>query len=107
MARAYYEVSASISDATIAAAWVRWMRDAHIADVVAAGALSGRVISIDRADADGPNASHEFCVQYEFADRSALDRYLSDHAPRLRAEGLVRFGPEQIRYSRRSGEILG
>ena len=34
-------------------------------------------------------------------DRGALDDYLREHAPRLRAEGLERFGEEGVRIRRR------
>lgn len=39
-------------------------------------------------------------VQYTLRDRKALDRYLRDHAPRMRAEGQQRF-PTGVRLTRR------
>lgn len=32
------------------------------------------------------------CTRYRLADRAAVDAYLRDHAPRLRADGIARFG---------------
>jgi hypothetical protein len=39
-------------------------------------------------------------VRYRLRDRAALDDYLRDHAPRMRAEGLARFG-DAFRAQRR------
>lgn len=99
MTPVFYEVTATIQDRSILDDWVRWMGDEHLADVVRAGATRGRLIRID-----GPTAT--FVCQYEFASRSALDRYLSEHAPRLRAEGAALFDAEQVTYMRRTGDIL-
>jgi len=94
-----YEVTATIHDRTILEDWERWMGGTHLADVVAAGATRGRLIRID-----GPTAT--YVCQYEFASRGALDRYLVEHAPRLRAEGAALFEVEQVSYSRRTGDLL-
>lgn len=94
-----YEVNATCADAATADAWVRWMRDRHIADVVAAGAMCGRVLRID-------GIPHGFVAQYEFASRAALDAYLANHAPRLRAEGLEKFG-DRVQCTRRVSELIG
>ena len=32
------------------------------------------------------------CTQYRLRDAAALDDYLREHAPRLRADGIARFG---------------
>ena len=42
-------------------------------------------------------------MQYALVDAAALDGYLCEHAPRLRAEGVSRFG-DRFRAQRR---ILG
>jgi hypothetical protein len=42
-------------------------------------------------------------VRYRLRDRAALDAYLRDHAARLRADGVARFG-DRFRASRR---VLG
>jgi hypothetical protein len=99
MTTVFYEVTATIQDRTILEDWVRWMGDEHLAEVVAAGASRGRLIRLD-----GPTAT--FVCQYEFASRGALDRYLNDHAPRLRAEGAAVFDSDQVSYLRRTGDIL-
>ncbi len=99
MPRVYYEVTAAIRDEQTAAAYFDWMLGGHIRDVIAAGALTGRLV---RLDADGC----VFLAQYDFASRAALDLYLRDHAPRLREDGIRRFPSEKVTFTRRTGEIL-
>jgi hypothetical protein len=41
------------------------------------------------------------CVRYQLRDLEALDTYQREHAARLRAEGLRRFGEEGVRIRRR------
>jgi len=95
-----YEVTATIHDAAVEQAWVDWILNQHIADVVAAGGERGRLVHVDTDD-----GTRVYAVQYEFASRAALDVYLSDHAPRLRDEGRALFNETQISYTRRTGAI--
>ena len=99
MSTIFYEVAVTIPDPAIAARWVAWMNGGHIADVVAAGAKSGRIITLD----DNPG---QYLAQYEFESRESMQRYFSQHAPRLREEGLRLFAPPDVIYARRTGEIL-
>jgi len=97
--RILYEVQASFTNEEAARRWEEWLRSKHIAEVVAAGALEGRVIRLDSEAAS-------LVAQYWFDSREAFDRYLADHAPRLRAEGVALFSPEEVIYSRRIGEQI-
>lgn len=45
-----------------------------------------------REAAAHPIATRTYCVQYRVADRASLDRYLAEEAPRLRQDGIDRFG---------------
>jgi hypothetical protein len=46
--------------------------------------------------------------RYEFASREAFDRYVSEAAPRLRAEGLAKFGQDRgVSYLRYVGQVIG
>ncbi len=98
-----YTVAAEFEDATVAEAWVAWLRDGHLADVIAGGAIDAEVVAID-----GESATPVvFEVRYRFADRASLDRYFEVDAPRLRAEGLAKFPPERgIRYRRSVGAVV-
>ena len=44
-------------------------------------------------------------VRYHLQSREALETYLRDHAPRLRAEGLARFG-DRFSATRRVSELV-
>lgn len=92
-------MQARFANQAIADEWVAWLLGEHIADVVAAGATSGRVIRLDQPLC--------YAAQYEFASAEALSAYLADQAPRLRAEGERRFGADQVAYARRTGIVLG
>jgi len=101
MAAVIYEVTTDFIDSAIVPDWNRWMAEEHMADVVAAGATSGRILHIETDD-----GAPRFSVQYEFPSREALDAYFRDHAPRLRDEGTRRFPPDVVRYTRRVAEVL-
>lgn len=92
-----YEVNLDL-DADIADAYRGWLA-LHVAQISALpGFLGARVFRVrDLAPVDGRIA---LCVQYALRDQDALDVYLRDHAPRLRADGIDRFG-EHVRASRR------
>jgi hypothetical protein len=98
-----YTVRIDAPDETTADEVVVWLQSGHIAEVCAAGALSGEIIRHRGHDAIPPQVE----VRYLFTDQAAFDRYERDHAPRLRAESLSQFPPSRgLRYSRSVGEIL-
>lgn len=95
-----YTVSCSFTDPAVAGRWMDWLRDGHLADVVAAGAESAYAVKLD-----GDPVRCE--ARYTFADRAAFDRYEREHAPRLREEGLSLFPLDLgLSYSRSVGEII-
>jgi hypothetical protein len=98
LASFFYEVLATARDDASGEAWAEWLNSKHIADVIAAGAKSGRLIKLDEP-------ARTYAAQYEFESREAFDRYVRDHAPRLRTEGIELFG-DRLMYTRRSGEML-
>ena len=101
MADFAYTVSCTFSDPAVADRWLAWLREEHIDDVCAAGALQGEVVRLD-----GEPIRME--VRYRFASRAAFEAYERDHAPRLRDEGLSRFPLSLgLEYSRTTGEAIG
>ncbi|WP_064746498.1 DUF4286 family protein [Lysobacter antibioticus] len=84
-----YEVSLEV-DAAIEAEYLAWLR-AHIDEICALpGFLGAR---LHRVEDPAPAAGRfGLCVQYRLRDRAALDDYLREHAPRLRGDGVARFG---------------
>ncbi len=96
-----YTVAVTFEDATLAEEWLRWLREGHIAEVLAGGATRADIVEMD-----GPGRSFE--VRYLFPSREAFANYEVEHAPRLRADGLKRFPRERgVTYRRSTGAVLG
>lgn len=92
-----YEVDVEL-DAAIRADYVAWLA-AHVAEICALPGFIGASVYevVDPPPAPG---RARLCTHYRLTDRAALDAYLRDHAPRLRADGIARFGG-RFRASRR------
>lgn len=87
-ARVVYEVNLDV-DASIADDYRAWL-EGHIREILALpGFIGARLAQVD--DPAAPSGRVALCVQYTLRDAAALDAYLRDHAPRLRAEGQARF----------------
>ena len=84
-----YEVNLEV-DAGIAAAYRRWL-DGHVAAIIALPGFTGARI-LEVVEPAAPSTRVALCVQYTLADAAALENYLREHAPRLRADGVARFG---------------
>ena len=84
-----YEVNIEV-DGAAHEDYRRWLRD-HVAEILALPGFKGaKVFEVLEPP---PSAGRVgLCVQYTLRDRAALDDYLRDHAPRLRADGIARFG---------------
>ena len=86
-----YAVLSKSDDETVRDAYLSWLEDGHLAEVVKAGALSGEILRHD----------DPLVVEavYWFASRAAFADYERDHAPRLRAESRERF-PTGLAFTR-------
>lgn len=84
-----YEVNLFVRRA-IAVEYRAWL-DAHVREMVALPGFAGAEVfeRLEPAPADGEVA---LCTQYRLHDAAALAAYLREHAPRLRADGVARFG---------------
>lgn len=89
VAGAIYEVNLDL-DASIADDYLAWLRE-HIAQICALPGFLGATLHLV-ADPLAEPGRRALCVQYRLRDQAALDDYLRDHAPRLRADGMARFG---------------
>ena len=93
-----YEVNLEF-DVAIAAAYRAWLAT-HVQDVLALpGFVSAQVHEV--VDPLPTAGRVGLSVRYVVRDADLLDAYLREHAPRLRAEGLERFGEEGVRTRRR------
>jgi hypothetical protein len=99
MSELTYTVGVTFITPALAKEWIAWLDGGHIADVMAGGATSAEIVQLDE-----PPLAYE--VRYRFPSRTAFERYLAEHAPRLRAEGLARFPVEKgVTYRRSVGVI--
>lgn len=94
-----YEVRASVEDA-VAPAYREWLGP-HVAEILAIPGFHGAELLVE----DGEPGRTVYCVRYHLADRGALEAYLRDHAPRLRADGIARFGT-RFSATRRVSELV-
>lgn len=100
MAKLRYVVGVTLPDDATAQGWLDWLRNGHIAEVLAGGATSADIFKID-----GTPNSYE--IEYFFPSRAAFAIYERDRAPRLRDEGRKLFPPEQgVVYRRTTGELI-
>jgi len=92
-----YEVNLE-TDAAIGSAYRAWLQG-HVRELLA---LPGFVAAQVYEVADPPPSAGRLslCVQYRLRDQAALDAYLREHAPRMRADGVARFG-DRFRATRR------
>ena len=91
-----YEVNLRVERA-IAPAYAHWLHE-HVAQMLALPGFTAAELFEDLAAADATHVA--WCCQYRLLDAAALERYLQEHAPRMRADGVARFG-ERFRASRR------
>jgi antibiotic biosynthesis monooxygenase (ABM) superfamily enzyme len=94
-----YEVRAAV-DLEVADAYRAWL-DPHVHEILAIPGFTGAELLTE----DEESGRRVYCVRYHLDDRAALEAYLRDHAPRLRAEGLARFAG-RFTASRRVSELV-
>ena len=97
-----YEVNLFVR-AEIADAYRAWL-DAHVREIVALPGFLGADV-FERREPAAAVGELALCTQYRLRDAAALDDYLREHAPRLRADGIARFG-EGFRAERRVLESI-
>lgn len=98
-----YTVRASCPNLHIRGRFLSWLTPDHVAEVMKGGASAVRIVLPDR---EGEAAAAVVETQYVFPSRKALETYLRDHAPALRADGLKHFPPESgVTFSRQIAEI--
>ena len=93
-----YEVNLEF-DVAIAAAYREWLAT-HMREILALpGFVSAQVHEV--VDPLPTAGRLGLCVRYQVSDLGTLETYQREHAPRLRADGLRRFGEEGVRIRRR------
>lgn len=84
-----YEVDVQV-EAACAADYRRWLVG-HVAQMVALPGFTGAEVFEVVASPPDP-AYVGLCVHYRLRDEAALDDYLREHAARMRADAVARFG---------------
>ena len=84
-----YEVNLFVRDEA-ATAFREWL-DGHVREIVALPGFLGAELFERREPAAG-EGEFVLCVQYRLRDAAALEAYLREHASRMRADGIARFG---------------
>jgi len=84
-----YEVNIEVRDETYAdyRAWLQL----HVEHMLALPGFLGAEI-LQQRDPLPTQGMRALNVQYRLVDDAALERYLAEHAPRMREEGVRRFG---------------
>ncbi len=95
-----YEVNLGV-EPRIADEFADWLHT-HVAEMLALPGFESAEILRE----EGPPDQPLFSVRYRLRDRVALDEYFEQHAARMRADGVARFG-EAFRASRRVLRRIG
>lgn len=85
----HYTVMCDV-DAEVADAWLSWLVEIHIPDLLETGCIA--TAEVTRLEEPPSERGSRFAARYTSPDRATWERYLSDHAPALRADHLERFG---------------
>ena len=89
-----YNVTINIED-DAHDAWLKWMKETHIPEVVGTGCFSsGSMFRLLVEEQSGTSYS----VQYRAPNKMAVDRYLKEFAPALRADAEKHFGGKFVAF---------
>jgi len=83
-----YNVTVSI-DHSVHDDWLEWMREVHIPDVLNTGMFTECRMSKILAEEEGGLA---YSIQYTAPSMADYEKYLSDHAEKLKADHDNKFG---------------
>src|SRR6186997_871607 len=90
-----YNVTVKV-DPSIAVAWLKWLQDIHIKEIIATGCFTKAIILklLEVDETDGIT----YAIQYFAEDLSAYERYISTHAASMRNKGLEKWGDKFIAF---------
>ena len=98
-----YNVTINV-DESIHSAWLKWMQNKHINDVLATGLFTNA--KMVRVVVEEEMGGTTYAVQYFTDSRAKLEDYYQNHAPRLRQEGLHLFADKKLAF-RTELEVMG
>ena len=95
MTAVIYNVTIKV-EASIASDWLDWLKSEHIPEVLATGCFTGqrvvRLLEVD--DSEGPT----YAIQYEASSKADYNRYIEQHATRLRDRSFEKWGHRFIAF---------
>lgn len=90
-----YNVTVNIDD-SVHDKWVQWMTEKHIPEVLATGkfvkAIFVKVLIVEEM------GGSTYSTQYFTENAQLLESYISEDAPKLRAEGISLFGDKMLAF---------
>lgn len=90
-----YNVTIKVN-ASIADEWLTWLKEEHVADIIATGCFTHatilKLLEID--DSEGPT----FAVQYFAESKSQYNHYIEKFAGLMRQKGFERWGDKFIAF---------
>ena len=80
----------------IADAWLNWLKELHIPDIVATGCFTHATVArlIETDDAEGPT----FAVQYHAESKALYNRYITSFAEEMRKKAFDKWGNKFIAF---------
>lgn len=90
-----YNVTIKV-DGSIADAWLQWLLNDHIPDIMSTGCFSShkvvQLLEVD--DSEGPT----FAIQYNADSKADYNRYIQMHATEMRQRSLDKWGARFIAF---------
>ncbi len=82
------------TDNIIAEAWLKWLKDVHIPEILATKCFTSATILqlLEVDDTDGPT----YAVQYKAESKSDYNRYINLYAEKLRVKSFEKWGSNFI-----------
>lgn len=94
MNKVIYNVTVSV-DESVHLAWLQWMKEEHIPDVMRTGLfLSHRICRVHAFEEGGVT----YAIQYVCASQADLDRYQQECAPALQKDHQDKFGGQTAAF---------
>lgn len=90
-------------DAALREEYLAWLRE-HVAEMLTPRGFLDATI-LEQQEPAAPAGRWIVAVHYRLRDRASWEAYLAEHAPRMRAAGLTRFG-QRVKASRQVAEVL-
>lgn len=90
-----YNVTSKV-DHRISAAWLQWIKEEHIPDIIATGCFTNAIILqlLETDDSEGPT----FAIQYRAESKAAYNRYIEKFAPAMRQKAFDKWGNQFMAF---------